>query len=48
MEVGIERKHLYRAVDSDGNATEFMLSAERDAAGYRSVAPSRNKLLLGT
>lgn len=31
IEVKGEWKHLYRAVDSQGNTLEFMLSAKRDA-----------------
>ncbi len=31
IEVKGEWKYLYRAVDSDGNTLEFMLSAKRDA-----------------
>ena len=33
IEVKGEWKYLYRAVDSDGNTLEFMLSAKRDARG---------------
>jgi transposase-like protein len=39
IEVKGEWKYLYRAVDSQGNTLEFMLSAKRDALEGRTFFP---------
>jgi transposase-like protein len=43
IEVKGEWKYLYRAVDSEGNTLEFMLSAKRDARAFLTLFPQGNK-----